>query len=340
MSRRSVKKVSRKKSKRSVKRVSRKLSKKRSAKRISRKKSAKRSAKRVSRKKSKKRSAKRVSRKKSAKRSAKRVSRKKSTKRSYKKNTKRVLKNSPISIANYQQNNSDTSVATNPSSIVSTNANNSVHTKTNTKFKSKGGRKKPVIYLYPTEVTNVTVELDLQDTKLTSVYPKGNYQTENKIKWDVIANPDGNINLNNEDYSYLFWESTHKNSISKNKFIVPVDSFAIEFNELLKVLGLTTRDRQDFVTYWLNDIEVDKRGNNISIEIIPMKDFNEMAKLTITPKPDFLMRVFAKFKFEEDNVQLRIPSKMKLSVNDLGFEDSYDKKHGFTVLEWGATLLN
>lgn len=42
--------------------------------------------------------------------------------------------------------------------------------------------------------------------------------------------------------------------LDSNKFVVNIDSFATEFDALLKKLGLGYKDREDFVTYWLCDI--------------------------------------------------------------------------------------
>jgi len=46
--------------------------------------------------------------------------------------------------------------------------------------------KKPLIYLYPTEETNVEIKL-LNDSLLTTTYPK--YENS----WKVLAYPDGNL---------------------------------------------------------------------------------------------------------------------------------------------------
>ncbi len=64
--------------------------------------------------------------------------------------------------------------------------------------------KKPVIYLYPENKTDVFVKLDYK-WKIIADYPK----YDEKIKWwDVVADPDSTIinKSDNKEYSYLFWE--------------------------------------------------------------------------------------------------------------------------------------
>ena len=60
--------------------------------------------------------------------------------------------------------------------------------------------RKPVIYLYPEEETQVTVNLDF-DGKLTSTYPAYG------DGWTVTARPDGTLtDENGREYYCLFWE--------------------------------------------------------------------------------------------------------------------------------------
>ena len=59
---------------------------------------------------------------------------------------------------------------------------------------------KPVVYLYPEEETQVTVQLDYAG-ELTCTYPAYN------DGWTVIASPDGTLtDGEGQTYSYLYWE--------------------------------------------------------------------------------------------------------------------------------------
>lgn len=84
----------------------------------------------------------------------------------------------------------------------------------------------------------------------------------------------------------------------------------------------------------------DETYKKVSIEIVPMDTFNLQAKLTITPKPDYIMRVFVKFKFEDNNASLRNPSETSFTACDLGLEKPFTKRSGFSVLEWGGVLID
>ena len=49
--------------------------------------------------------------------------------------------------------------------------------------------RKPVIYLYPEESMDISVQLNLKESKFTTVYPKFN----GKNTWNVHAKPNGDI---------------------------------------------------------------------------------------------------------------------------------------------------
>ena len=61
---------------------------------------------------------------------------------------------------------------------------------------------KPVIYLYPEEVTEVLAQLDYNG-ELAVTYPA--YEDG----WAVTAHPDGTlVDAEGKEYSYLFWEGS------------------------------------------------------------------------------------------------------------------------------------
>ena len=63
--------------------------------------------------------------------------------------------------------------------------------------------KKPVIYLYPKETMDISVQLNIKYSKFTTIYPKFN----EKNTWNVRAKPNGDILINDKTYPYLFWEA-------------------------------------------------------------------------------------------------------------------------------------
>ena len=107
---------------------------------------------------------------------------------------------------------------------------------------------KPIIYLYPTQETDVNVKLE-KSGSITTSYPK--YING----WNVKAKPNGDlIDLDTGKNLYaLYYEN--KNNID---FKVTDEGFCIRgkdvtafLEEKLKVLGLNERESEEFIIYWL-----------------------------------------------------------------------------------------
>lgn len=177
---------------------------------------------------------------------------------------------------------------------------------------------KPVIYLYPEQQTEVTVEL-LLDGELTCTYP------EYKNGWKVTANPDGRLlDENGMEYNYLYWEgkSSHPYHMSQGFCVAGKDTAAF-LEKALEQLGLTRKEANEFIVYWLPQMQ-ENPYNLISFQT---EDYTEHAKLKITPKPDTLIRVF--MTWQPLTKPKEIP-KQKLCA---------PKRSGFTVVEWGGSQL-
>jgi hypothetical protein len=181
---------------------------------------------------------------------------------------------------------------------------------------------KPVIYLYPKEKTDINVNLDYQG-EITCLYPK--YNKDNT--WEVTAYPDGRIidKLDNREYSYLYWEgiTDKKYDLSKG-FVVKGEDTAEFLYEKLKYLGLTTRESDDFITFWLPKMNKNKY-NLVSFQ---NEEYTKLAKLNISPAPDSLLRIFMVFK--------PLDSPIEVQKQEL---ETFNRK-GFTVVEWGGSEIN
>ncbi len=176
---------------------------------------------------------------------------------------------------------------------------------------------KPVIYLYPTEQTEIFVELDYNG-ELLFTYPAYNNG------WQVTAYPDGKIISDGKEYSYLFWDghSNTKYDLSKG-FVVSGEETEDFLVEKLEYLGLTPKEYNEFIVFWLPRM-IKNPYNLISFQ---EKTYTDNAKLTITPKPDCIQRVFMAFK----------PLNEKIDI-----EPQYLKpftRSGFTVIEWGGAEI-
>ena len=179
---------------------------------------------------------------------------------------------------------------------------------------------KPVIYLYPEEVTDVTVQLDYVTGELTCTYPAYNNG------WTVTAAPDGTLaDAAGQTYSYLYWEGegTEVYDLSEGFCVAGTDTAAF-LEDALARLGLTRNEANEFIVYWLPQME----QNPYNLIAFQQEAYTEAAKLTVTPAPDSLLRVFMTWKPLTEPVD--IPAQ-ELPAFD---------RHGFTVVEWGGTEIN
>ena len=179
---------------------------------------------------------------------------------------------------------------------------------------------KPVIYLYPEKVTDVTVQLDYITGDLTCTYPA--YEGG----WTVTAAPDGTLtDAKGQTYNYLYWEGegTEQYDLSEG-FCVPGADTAAFLEDVLAKLGLTRREANEFIVYWLPQME----QNPYNLIAFQQEAYTEAAKLTVTPAPDSLLRVFMTWKPLAEPVD--IPVQELPAFN----------RHGFTVVEWGGTQIH
>lgn len=178
---------------------------------------------------------------------------------------------------------------------------------------------KPVIYLYPPKEMQVSVNLTV-DGKLTCTYPSYG------DGWKVTALPDGTlIDANGQTYNYLYWEGeTYAQYDLSKGFCVKGEDTAAFLEDALDKLGLTRREANEFIVYWLPLME----KNPYNIISFQTDIYTDAAQLEVNPAPDTLIRVFMAWQQTDSFVEL--PEQ----------ELSAPKRSGFTVVEWGGTELN
>ena len=174
---------------------------------------------------------------------------------------------------------------------------------------------KPVIYLDPEQKTTVSVSLDYAGT-LTATYPA--YEDG----WCVTAEPDGTLHdENGNEYSYLFWEGENKTDYDfSTGFCVAGADTADFLREKLAEIGLTPREYNEFIVYWLPKMQ-DNPYNLISFQ---SEAYTDAAKLDIDPTPDSVLRVFMAWK----------PLHRAQNIEPQTFTPF--ARDGFTVVEWGG----
>ena len=177
---------------------------------------------------------------------------------------------------------------------------------------------KPVIYLYPEKDTEVSVKLGAAD-RLTCSYPKY------KDGWNVFARTDGtltDLDTGRELYS-LYYECSDS-SLSREfseGFCVKGEDSAAFLEEKLAVLGLTPREAEEFIIYWLPKLE----ANNYNlIRFASPEEIEAVMPLDVSPSPDSVIRILMVFEGVDKPVSL---PEQSLST---------PVRSGFTLVEWGG----
>jgi hypothetical protein len=131
------------------------------------------------------------------------------------------------------------------------------------------------------------------------------------------------INIaDNKEYSYLYWEGISNNKWNMSKgFVVKGSDTAKFLQEKLEYLGLTPKEYNEFIVYWLPILQ----NNKYNLITFAGEDYENIAKLDITPKPDSILRVMMLYR------PLDRPIKIEEQI-----PKPFERK-GFTVIEWGGT---
>ncbi len=180
---------------------------------------------------------------------------------------------------------------------------------------------KPIIYLYPTTDIEVSVKL-LKEENITCSYPK--YTDE----WKVLAQPNGNLKdlyTNRQLYS-LYYESKSdiEIKIENEGFVIRGEDTATFLEEKLVILGLTEREAEEFIVYWLPKLEANEYNY---IRFVTTEEINENMPLEINPKPDTIIRILMTFKGLEKPIKIQ---EQQLETPN---------RKGFTVVEWGGSEI-
>ena len=194
---------------------------------------------------------------------------------------------------------------------------------------------KPVIYLYPRrlfrlpggkieagEIADLTV-LDLNwphAIDSTLFFSRG--RSTPFDGWTVTAAPDGTLtDREGRAYYCLFWEGiSSQNWDFSQGFCVRGANTAAFLEEALSQLGLTDREANEFLIYWLPKLE----GNAWNLLSFQGTAYTDHARLTMSPQPDTVLRVFLAWKALEEPVDVE---PQILTAPD---------RQGFTLVEWGG----
>lgn len=180
---------------------------------------------------------------------------------------------------------------------------------------------KPIIYLYPTKETEISVKL-LKKENITYSYPKY------KDKWKVLAQPNGNLqdlSTGRNLYALYYENNNTKNfKVEKDGFIVKGKDTIKFLEEKLAVLGLSEREAEEFIIYWLPKLESNKYNY---IRFATQDEINENMPIEINPNSDTIIRVLMTFK------------KLDNPINIQEQQLKTPNRTGYTVVEWGGTEI-
>ena len=196
-----------------------------------------------------------------------------------------------------------------------------INTKKVNNIDDYGTAKKPIIYLYPKEDTEVSVKLQYKDN-ITTSYPK--YLDG----WNALAKKDGtltDLSTNKNLYS-LYYESENllNFKVENDGFIVKGSDASTFLEEKLAILGLTEREAEEFIIYWLPKLEANKYNY---IRFATLDEINKNMPLEINPNPDTIIRVLMTYKGLETPIDI---TEQQLET---------PTRTGFVAVEWGGTEI-
>ena len=186
----------------------------------------------------------------------------------------------------------------------------------NTNYIGGGGCGKPVVYLYPTTPTlvNVSVAADVQQSE--PLYPKGGWK-------NVLAQPNGQLSYQGRQYPNLYWEGIGKGSypIVDSGTVVRTKDAPATMRRQLAEQGLNATEIKDFMDFWQARLP---RAPYTRLTWFNTQQLDELAPLSINPKPLTTIRVF--LDFQGLNQPISLPTQTLTSTPRIGF----------TAVEWGG----
>lgn len=205
---------------------------------------------------------------------------------------------------------------------------------------------KPVIYLYPSKPTKVTIKFTSPMDLATNIptYHNG---------WDVLAYPEGTLTdlqpqytdcgsidvshfgseyaksaCENNKYPYIYWAGKSiDNSYPKVQkgWVVSRTDLPKFLDRTLSEIGFNANEKSDMISYWVPTL-LSKSSAYYKISFLQTMQMNQLAPLEIRPRPDVMFRLFLDWEplsaLPEEHIE---PQKLNVLV-----------RHGFTVVEWGG----
>ena len=185
--------------------------------------------------------------------------------------------------------------------------------------------KKPILYLYSKEPRLVNVRLGHPES-LTVSYPL----YDPASGWTVTVRPDGLLTDESTGrtlYS-LYWESLRpRPAVRDTGFVVAGDEAAAFLEEKLAFLGLSDREAQEFIVFWLPQLQQNPWNY---IRFATELEIDAVMPLSVTPAPEKVLRVWMEFTPLSEKVELPPQPLTRVDRESLNASDFY-------AVEWGGT---
>ena len=180
----------------------------------------------------------------------------------------------------------------------------------------------PIIYLYDEKEREVSVKLDVAGD-LTCTYPS----YEENDGWTVKTSADGTLtDSNGRSYEYLFFEADIGFTPDTQKgFCVKGEDTAKFLEEALFELGLTEKEANTFIMYWLPQME----KNPYNVICFQKEAYENSVGLDVQPAPDTIIRV--NMYFYPSDEYTYIDEQDLSSMNP-----SVEERKGLVLVEWGG----
>ncbi|MBI3135514.1 MAG: hypothetical protein HYZ14_12630 [Bacteroidetes bacterium] len=190
--------------------------------------------------------------------------------------------------------------------------------------------KKPVIYLYADEATEVSVKLN--HPGMTFTYPA--YEGG----WQICTNSAGDLFDKNsgKTYPYLFWEAQTsglgylQTDAGVPGFLLASDTLVAFLENTLTQLGLNAKEQTDFITFWAPQLA---ETPYVFIQFLVDKAYDtNIAQIAVEPAPESQRRVFMLYTPLTDLNGFAVQPVPQLF--------SAFTRSGLTLLEWGGAMVS
>lgn len=158
----------------------------------------------------------------------------------------------------------------------------------NSTFKPAAEMGKPAVYLYPAKDTAYEVKVAPVGGKVTVSIPslEGN-------KWNVVAQPSGQLTVGKGNYDYLFYESTTNRPMPLTEGFVAEKKLVSEaLNKALDTIGFRPAEKKEFLAYWLPRMT---EKPYYAVQFLFNGELDNYSKVSIAPALP-LYRVFMNFQ--------------------------------------------